>query len=107
MTTDTFTATIFISGEIQKIKDVCRKFCLQGFCVTVTPTEYIYTGGSEAGAAIGLINYPRFISTPEIIKEKAVNLAKILMTECCQRSCSIVCTDKSEYIENPDILIPR
>jgi hypothetical protein len=42
-------ATIYIAGPVAKIESVCRKFCERGMCVTVTPTTYIYTGGSEGG----------------------------------------------------------
>jgi hypothetical protein len=103
----TFSATIHIGGSVERIRDVCRAFCLRGLCVTVTPTEYIYTGGSESGAAVGLINYPRFPSEPERIRATAKELAAVLMSECCQRSCSVVCSDETEYLENKDIVIPR
>jgi len=103
----TFTATIFIAGDLQTIRDTCRRYCLQGLCVTITPTEFIFTGGSEAGAAIGLINYPRFPSSVSEIKSNARLLAILLMEHCCQRSCTVLCSDDTEYIENPDIVIPR
>lgn len=107
MKTNTYTATIFIGGDVAKIKDACRKFCLRGLCVTIAPTDYIFTGGSEPGAAVGLINYPRFESTPEKIKATARELAQILMAECHQRSCTVLCTDDTEYLENPAVAIPR
>ncbi len=107
MTSETYTATIFIAGDLAKIKDVCREFCLRGLCVTATPTDFIFTGGSEAGAAIGLINYPRFPSTPEKIKTDALELARTLMAECCQRSCTVAWSDGTAYLENPEVKIPR
>lgn len=107
MKTETYIATIHVGGDVAKIKDVCRKFCLRGLCVTITPTDYIYTGGSETGAAVGLINYPRFASTPEKIKATANELAQTLMAECHQRSCTVICTDGTEYLENPAVAIPR
>lgn len=100
-------ATIFIAGDLWKIQDACRRFCLSGLCVTLTPTSFVFTGGQEDGAIIGLINYPRFPSTPEDISKSAKQLAINLMSECCQRSCTIVCGDVSEYLENKDIRIPR
>lgn len=103
----TYTATIYIGGDVAKIKDVCRKYCLRGLCVTVTPTEYIYTGGSETGVSVGLINYPRFPAEPEKIRTTAKELATVLMAECHQRSCTVLCSDETEYLENKDIVIPR
>jgi hypothetical protein len=103
----TYTATIYIAGDLAKIKDVCRAFCLRGLCVTVTPTDFIFTGGSETGAIVGLINYPRFPSTLEEIKKKALLLAKELMSSCFQRSCAVLCTDETIYLQNPNIVIPR
>lgn len=107
MKTKTYTAAVFIAGDLSKIKDVCRRFCLSGLCVTITQTDYVFTGGSESGAVIGLINYPRFPSTPAKIKQTAIRLARQLMKECCQRSCSVVCSDTTEYLKNPVISIPR
>lgn len=56
----TWTATIFIAGQISEIEDEIRYFVLRGLCVTLEPCKYIFKGGSEDGAKIGLINYPRF-----------------------------------------------
>lgn len=50
-----------------------------GLCVSVTPTTFVYTNGSEPGFAVGLINYPRLPSSPEQIHERAMKLAGILM----------------------------
>ncbi len=107
MTSKTYTATIFIAGDLAKIKDTCREFCLRGLCVTVTPTEFIYVGGSETGAAVRLINYPRFESGPEAININALELARTLMVECHQRSCTVACSDQTHYLKNPAITIPR
>ena len=107
MTTPTYTSTIYIAGDLNKIKDVCRRYCLIGLCVSVTPTDFIFTGGCETGAAIGLINYPRFPSTTTVIDEAARELAAMLLKECCQRSCTIVNPNTTEYIQNDEITIPR
>lgn len=101
MKSNTYQATIYIAGDVAKIKDVCRMFCLRGLCVSVTETDFIFTGGSEAGAAVSLINYPRFPSTPETIKETAKELAKTLLTLCSQRSCTVVCSDETNTFSNP------
>lgn len=37
---------IFIAGDIEQAKQVCREYCYQiGLCVTIEPVAYIYTGG--------------------------------------------------------------
>jgi hypothetical protein len=46
-----------------------------GLCVTFSQTKYIYTGGEEEGCVIGLINYPRFPSTPDKIRGHAMAIA--------------------------------
>lgn len=107
MKTQTYSATIFIGGDIAKIKDECRNFCLRGLCVTVTPTEYIYTGGSECGAAIGMINYPRFPVESGAIRMTAKELARRLMSACYQRSCTVMFSDYTEYFENPEVRVAR
>lgn len=60
-----------------------------GLCVTVTPTEYIYKNGNERGVIVGLINYPRFPSEPNIILTHATTIAKMLMKAFGQQKVSI------------------
>jgi hypothetical protein len=43
----------------------------KGLCVSVKSTSCIYTGDSEPGVIVGLINYPRFPSSAKAIKEHA------------------------------------
>lgn len=81
---------IFIAGDIEQAKQVCREYCFAvGLCVTVEPVTYIYTGGEEVGVRVGLINYPRFPSDSEQIGQHAANLANQLMIRLCQHSYSI------------------
>lgn len=87
----TYWARIFIAGDVDVARQVCREYCFDvGYCVTVEPTTYIYTGGEEAGVVVGLINYPRFPATQEEIDAKAEELAMRLMQRCCQQSFSIM-----------------
>jgi hypothetical protein len=52
---------LYMAGDIEVAKKVCREFCDElGWCVTVTPTTYVYKGGEEAGFIVGAINYARF-----------------------------------------------
>ena len=90
----TYTATIMIAGDYPKAVDVCRRFCMDvGFCVTVTRTEFVYTGGAEAGVMVGCINYPRFPQSPDQIMAMAIDLANALKREMFQHSYSIVASD--------------
>lgn len=85
-----FPVSIFIAGDLDAARATCRRFCMTvRLCVTVTPTEYIYTGGAESGVIVGLINYPRFPAEPSVIFEKARALALHLMDDLCQRSASL------------------
>jgi len=95
---DTIQLTIFMAGDVQIAKQVCREYCFEkGLCVTIEPTTYIYTGGEESGFRIGLINYPRFPSTIEDLSLKASDLASALMIKLCQHSYSIVFPEKTVW----------
>jgi hypothetical protein len=92
----TYTATIFIAGDLAIAKQVCREFCMRvGLCVTIEPTTYIYTGGEETGVRIGLINYPRFPAEPQQVKRKALELAHILLSRLCQHSFTVLTPDET------------
>lgn len=96
---DTHTLRIFISGPISVIEQICRQACLQDpICVTVEPTKFIYTGGEEAGAVIGLLNYPRFPRSAEEINIRAKSLAIKLLEGTHQRNALIVTNEKTELI---------
>jgi hypothetical protein len=93
----TYTAAIYIAGDLNGARAACRDFCMTGLCVTIEPVEFIYTGGSETGVRVGLINYPRFPAEPDAIWAKAEALADRLMNDLCQHSYSIVATDKTVW----------
>lgn len=97
-TATAYWARIYIAGDLATIKQVCREECFAvGLCVTVDPTTYIYTGGEEAGAVIGLINYPRFPSEPTELRAKAEALATKILERCCQHSFSIMTPDVTSW----------
>jgi hypothetical protein len=112
-TAPTFTATIWVGSKVREtqqvfdlehVRRVCHEHCDEvGLCVTVTPTEYIYTngrsGGGEPGAAVGLINYPRFPKSPEEIRDQAIELAGRLMIELRQLKVSVVFPDETVMLE--------
>jgi len=108
----TFTATIYVGFRegrgsdppvvihgISEVLAVAQEYCDQvGLCVTVTQTQYIYTSGREAGCAVGLINYPRFPSTPEQIRAHALELAGRLRDRLGQFKVSVVMPDETVMI---------
>lgn len=96
--TPTVSYNIFVGGDAEKAEKICRKYCdKKGFCVTVTPTKYVYTYGEEEGVIVGIINYPRFPKSKEQLREYAVDLAHRLVKYSNQRSVSIQGPDETEW----------
>jgi len=91
----TYTATIYIAGDLTLARQVCREFCRQGLCVTVEPTEFIYTGGAEVGVRVGLLDYPRFPAGSHRTQSKAIELADLLRERLCQHSWLVVTPDET------------
>lgn len=88
---DTYWVRIYIAGPIDIAKQIIRRECMiEGLCVTVTATDYIYTGGEEAGIMVELVNYPRFPKDPGQIWERAVNLAHYLREDMYQHSVMVM-----------------
>lgn len=100
----TFSATIYVGFRegrsdvddatictIEDARKICQGYCdVQGLCVTLTPTEFIYTNGSEPGVIVGLINYPRFPKPHELIKATALELAERLRVHLRQFRVTVV-----------------
>lgn len=98
-TVHTWYAKLYLAGDIEVAKQVCREECMRaGLCVTVEPCEYIYTGGQETGYCVGLINYPRFQSEPAPITERAKALAELIMEKTCQWSALVMTPDMTYWI---------
>ncbi len=99
-TVPTFTASVYVgfkdrdtgrSGSLDQARKWLQAHVNDvGLCVTLTPTEFIYTDGGEPGFIVGLINYPRFPDTPEKLKWKALAIAKGLLTLFHQYRVSVV-----------------
>jgi ferredoxin len=82
--------SIFMAGDIDAARQICREYCDEvGFCVTVTPTHYVYRDGEEAGFIVGLINYPRFPSHQAALAAHALAIADRLRVHLGQESYSI------------------
>lgn len=78
---------IYMAGALLVAEQVCREFCFEvGACVTVTKTNYIYTGGEESGFIVGLVNYPLYPATPAELLLRGEKLGDRLMVKCFQKS---------------------
>lgn len=95
-----FSATIYVAGDLHDANSCVREFCMEGLCVSVTPSRFIYSFGAEDGVAIGIINYPRFPKKKKEIKDIALRLAERLIVALSQRSCSVVFPDETYWITN-------
>ena len=90
-----------VTHTMDEVREICQKYVDNvGWCFTLTPTEFVYKGGSESGVAIGLINYPRFPSTKEKIEAIAVEIGRILRREFNQYRVSIVFPEKTIMLED-------
>lgn len=94
---------IFIAGEFPDIFAACQEYCESGFCVTVTPTTYVFKGGYESGAVIGLINYARFPTDEHSLWLRAERLANMILERAGQQSYTIQSASRSTlYTNRPD-----
>ena len=92
------------SQSINLVKSICQRHCDKiGDCVTVTPTDFIYTNGNEKGAIIGFIQYPRFPREEDFIKENAIKLANELMIALSQYKVTITTPYESIMLENENV----
>lgn len=100
----TFWAKIYVCGELSIIKQLCREFCNKvGLCVNVKEADFIYTGSSQKGVEIELINYARFPAKKNDIFELAENLATEILKRAHQKSCTIMTPRTSYYIKRTDL----
>lgn len=100
----TYRVTIWVGfkegyeGPIHSVYEVAQildEWCQRGLCVTATPTRFHYKDGWEDGVAIGLINYPRFPSSPEELFDQALELAHHLKDRLGQNRVTIVADDRT------------
>lgn len=92
-----------------QVWNICQYAVAKGWCLTYTPTEFIYTptyttgsnccAGSEPGYIIGAINYPRFPVEVALLKERVLDLARMLLVELDQTRISVVFTDETVMLE--------
>ena len=96
-TCPTHVVKIYIAGDKQLAKQVLQKYVMKGLCVSISDEEYIYTLGNEAGIVVNLINYPRFPKTEEELLAQGLELAKHLLMELYQGSCTVVDYNGDSY----------
>ena len=104
----TFTAQIYVGSKVHETggtlplslaAEVCQEYVDNvGLCVSITPCEFIYSGGRESGVNIGLIHYPRFPSGPEIVHAHALALAGHLRIALRQSRVSVVMPNETVMI---------
>lgn len=96
---ETWWARIYMSGPIDVATQVLRGECRrEGLCVTIEPTLFVYTGGEESGYVVGLINYPRFPSSPEQIEARAFGIARELLMATHQHSALVMSPATTRWI---------
>ena len=99
-----YSIKVYIAGPIEIAKQYLRKYSLQGFCCTIEPTLYIYTGAEEIGYVVGIENYPRFPESNEKLREIAFEICSGLIEETHQQSGMIVTNDESIMLSRRDSL---
>ena len=98
-TAPTYQIKLYAAGPIDVAKQILRGECLrEGLCVTIEPTDFIYTGGEEAGYVVGLLNYPRFPGTPQQLWERAHHIAELLVGGTHQHSVLLVAPDTTQWL---------
>lgn len=101
LTEKTYWVKLYLSGPIEAAKQLLRAECLrEGLCVTIEPTQYIYSGGEEAGYVVGLVNYPRFPAQPEAINARAREIMEMLLRGTFQTSALMMTPDESTWISS-------
>ena len=94
---------LYLSGPIDVAKQIIREFCMVGLCVTIEPTQFIYTGGEESGYVVGLLNYPRFPDTPENLEARARELSEKLLKGTFQTSALMVSNNLTTWITTREV----
>ncbi len=108
-TVETITAKIYLGlregytsniHSIDELKTFLQEYINRvGLCVTVTPTTFLYKDGKEEGVIIGLINYPRFPTTKEKLKNTTAEIAQLCKNKYKQNRVSIEYQEETVMIE--------
>lgn len=98
-----------IEEHYLEAKKICHDYCNEvGLCVNIKQKTFIYTksdrnDGEEEGVEVGLINYPRFESTPIEIQDHAIEIGGRLMKHFKQYRVSIVCDNFTYMLSNEEL----
>lgn len=96
--TDFAFCDIYVAGDRTLARHFCQEYCMKGLCVNVSDCDYVYTGGSEAGVKVTLINYARYPSTQSYLTKEALCLGEFLATRLHQSSFSVISPDGSRFV---------
>ena len=94
--------TVYVAGSYEIAMVLLRSYCDKGFCVSVHKVDYVYKYGSEAGVAVKIINYPRFPSEKDELKQHALNIGRTLMNGLDQGSYTIIGPDRTYFFSRRD-----
>lgn len=101
--TRSYTFDIYVTGSRSAVEDYLQEYCMKnGFCFSIIPLEYIYSGGKESGYSVRIINYARFPKGEEQLEEIANHVAKKLIEKTNTWSASVVTPTHSYYITQRD-----
>ena len=93
--------------EMAELLDYCDAFCRKvDTTVSVTPTVFVYSKGSELGAIVGLI-HAHSTRREEEIRRNALELGKALLGEFNQTTVSVVFPDETIVFETRQGWKPR
>lgn len=92
------TYRIWIAGDYARAQEICRAFCMEGFCVALQPADYIYTMGLEAGVCVTAITYPRIPYDREVLEDKVMRLGQALLEGLCQGSFTIEGPEEMTFV---------
>ena len=97
-----------IIHTLQEAEAICQKYCDEtGFCVTLTPTDFIYTKGKEPGCIVGTIQYPRFPTDEDILKERTLTIAREFSEQFNQFRITVNFPDEVVMIDNDKVIMTR
>lgn len=96
-----YSIRIYMAGDCARAVEIARYHCDENpWCVTISPTTYCYTGGTEEGFIVGLINYPRFPSLPDRMWLEAEAIAHRLCEALGQQSYSMEAPDRTVWVSH-------
>lgn len=93
-----------IEHSILDVEHICQEVTDEiGWCVTVTPTTFVYKNGKECGAVIGIIQYPRFPLDIDMLRNQTLALAEFLKLRLKQIRVSVILPEETWLLETEGI----